>query len=311
MELGKAFNIPEDKLTALISEDTKPEDLKSDELTKLFNDAYRDKMSSIMKTHELDKKKSKDEGFKAAERTVKTDVEKLIKEKLKLDEADAETLEDLLDTVATKFAERPSKKAAELTDDDVKKHPAFIQAEKGWKTQLKKAQDDGEKAVNDLKAGYAKEQAFGTVSKDALAFFDELKPILSQDPAKAARQRESILERLKGYDFEIVDGVTVISKDGTVLEDDLKNKVSLKSLVKEVADPYFDFQVADSRQAPNGGAGGNNPGGGNGGNAGLKYTGALPKTQQELLSISADDKIPLEQRQELMTWGEKANLPVQ
>ncbi len=304
-ELGKAFNVPDEKIDALVTEDIKLEDLKSDDLAKLFGDAYREKMSSIMKTHNLEKEKSKNEGYQAAERKIKTDVEKLIKDKLKLDDAEAETLDELLDIVATRHAEKPSKKAADLTDDDVKKHPAFLQAERAWKKQIQDAKDAAFKALNDLKAGYAKKETFATVGDKALAAFDALKPILSTDPTRAANQRADFLRKLEGYDYEIVDGVVIISRDGQVMEDDLKNKVTLETLVKQVAEPLYDFKVADDRQSTHGAAGNNGNNGNNQQQPGMKYTGALPKNQQELLKLTNDQTIPLEQRQEIMAWGEK------
>ncbi len=304
MALATALNVQPEKLNELI-ENKQEAELDSDAVTKLLNDALRVKLEGITKTHDLKVKQAKDEGHKAAERKVKSDLEKKLLETFDVSVADDAGLEDITEAITAKYANPKNRKAADLVDEDVKKHPLFVALEKKYAADLKKAKDEGDAAVQTLQKEYQRKEAFSGIQPEALEYFDAKKPVLSSDPAKAARQRQLVIDALKGYDFETVDGVTIISKDGAVVEDDLKNKLTLKALVDQIAEPLFDFKVAEDRQAPNADKAGEQQGGGVSGTGAGKYLGTLPKTKQELYKMANDYNIPLEQRQDLMAWGEK------
>lgn len=305
MALGTALNVQPDQLNALI-ENKQEAELDSDAVSKLLNDALRVKLEGITKTHDLKVKQAKDEGYKSAERKVKGDFEKKLLEAFDVSVADEASLEDITEAITAKYANPKNRKAAELVDEEVKKHPLFVALEKKSAADLKKAKEEGETAVQALQKEHQRKEAFSGIQPEALEYFDAKKPILSTDPAKAARQRQLVIDALKGYDFEKVDGVTIISKDGVVVEDDLKNKLTLSKLVDQIADPLFDFKVAEDREAPNAEkAGGQQGGSGVSGTGAGKYLGALPKTQKELIQLVNDQSVPLEQRQDLMAWSEK------
>lgn len=303
-ELGTALGVPTDKLNSLI-EGKEEKDIEEGEVTKLYNDAVRSKLDTISRNAAFDKKKVQDEAYKAAERKIKETLEATIKERFDLSDSSADNLDALIDDAVGKIVKAPGKKAADLTDDDVKKHPVYVLLEKRLQKEVKEAKDAGETAVNALKEQYEGEKVFGEVSDSALAAFKALNPVLPDDPKKAEGRLGLVKKLLGEYKYQKVENeIIILDKDGNVLEDELKNKIKLDAHVKTLTDPYFDFKIAEERKAPNGGSGGN---GGNQGGEGstMKYTGALPKSKQEVVKMVNDEKIPLEHRLEISDWADK------
>lgn len=299
-DLAKGLNVS-DKIKPLL-EGKDEKDLDVEAIRKVIVEGQNEQLTILGRNHQVELNKKKDEAYKSAERKIKGDIQQQLKDKFSL-ESDSDQLDDLIDEVQTKLT-KTAGKGDKLTDDDVKKHPVYVNAEKQWQKQAKEAKDSGEKALNDFKAQVEGEKVFGDVSKEALSIFDKMNPVLSSDAGKAAKQREMVTRMLSDYKYERIDGVTVITdKNGNVVEDNLKNKVTLEAHVKSLVEPYFDFNVADPRKAPNGGNGGNGGSGGPGAGA-MKYTGTLPKTKEEAAAMVVDGNISLEHRQEIQAYAD-------
>jgi len=269
-----------EKLNELLEGDE--ESLDEKEVLKLFSDADKDRVKEI-------RTKYHDEGYKKAEAKIMSSFEKELREKFELgDDVDLKGV----DLVSHLIESKTSKGGKDLSEDAIKRSPVYIQLQ----DQLKKLAADKDKEwqqkLDETVKSYSKEKIFNNVSSKALEILDSLKPILSSDPQKAAKQKQILLNELKGYEFDEVDGKIVVMKDGKVVEDDHGYRVDFAEIVKTHASEYFDFQAAkEDRTAPNS----NNPS--NSGSQGKSsYSGKLPKSEEEYSQMISDENIPLAER---------------
>lgn len=291
-----ALNIPAGELQELVK---KTEEEITDDEVKVISEKlktkYRDVITSINKTAELNANKLLDDKFKAGQRTKAEEIEKALKEKFAVDSD--KTGQELIDDIVEQANKKTSSKGDKITEDDVKKHAAFLRMETEYKNQLKKVKDESDAAINKLKADQSRKEVFSNVSKKAMEIFDEMNPVLSDDPKKAAAQRQILLRELEGYDYEEIEGKLVVSKEGKRIENEFKHAIDFEQLVKEKAEAFFDFKKATDRRAPNSGAGG---GSGSDGSDKDKskhiYKGNLPKTEAEYQKMMDDDNIPIKDR---------------
>lgn len=237
--LGTAYKMTDDEVAELLNKSD--EEVNVDETLGTLKQKDRDRVSLLQKN-------SFDEGYKKAEKREKNEFEKKLKTKFDIDsdKLGDELIEEIFEATTSK--QKTSKSS--MTDDDVKKHPAFVQMENTFKKQLKEQKEDFENQIHTKENEYKKKETFGNVSKQALKIFESLNPILSSNPEKAANQKNDFVAKLNGYEYEVVEGKVIISKDGAVLEDGHGNKIDFEKFVKSTAEQFYDFKVAESRTAP-------------------------------------------------------------
>lgn len=226
---------------------------------------------------------------------------------------------DLVEEVITAKTPDPAKPDS-ISDDVVKKHPAFLKREKELTDALDEAKAEVETKVKEVQDGYTKKETQNIVISDALAKAKGMKVAFSTKPETAARQENILKKELlaKGYDFEIRgEGAnkTILLKyaadtgefkKGARVEDAHGNPVTFDNFVREtVLDAGLDFAAANPRT----GLGGGDGKGGKKGEAPEaddaekpKYAGKMPTTEAELVKIITDKKVPLEHRQEVQAY---------
>ncbi|GGH24679.1 hypothetical protein FAZ19_16250 [Sphingobacterium alkalisoli] len=182
-----------------------------------------------------------------------------------------------------------------LTDDDVKKHSLFIQLQKKLDDTNKDVDTKVSEAIKEAETKFNRERTLTSVKAKALEVFDGLNPVLSDDKAKAAKQKEIILRELEGYDYDTAeDGSFIVKKEGKALGDDHGNLVDFNQLVKNTASTYFDFKQSSAR--------------GTEGNKTTTTGGPItvPKNEDEYLKTIQDRSIPIEQRNEIKeAWNKQ------
>lgn len=287
---GTALNFPVGELSSLISKEDKdltPEDDK--QIADKLKGHYRNIITQINVTNN----KALDEKFKAGQRTKAKEIETLLKEKFGV-ESDKEG-QELVDDIVEQHNKKASNQGKQITEDDVKKHAAFLKMETDFKNKLNTQKQEYDEKINNLTAAQTRKEMLAKVNKEALVKFEGLNPVLSEDPARAAAQKELFLEKIGSYDWEEVDGKFYPMKDGKRVENEFKHALELDNVVETTAKQYFDLKVASDRKAPNGGEGGQ----GNEGEDKSKqsaYKGPMPKTQDDYVKMMNDSKIPLKER---------------
>lgn len=300
--LGTALNFSDGELSELFTK--ADEDLTDEEVKALSDKAktrYRDTVSGINKTAQLEA----DKKFEAGQRAKAKEFEKALKEQFTI-QTDKQGLELIEEIRETALKSTSTKTGKDLTDDDIKKHPAFIKAENEYKKQLDGLKKEKEDSLSQLQADYRKKEVLGEVSKDALQEFDTEGFVFSDDPQRAAAQKELLLEKLSTYEYEVVDGKKIPMKEGKRLENEFGHALELKDLVKTIGSKYFDKKVAQDRKAPNGSDA-----------AGAKdttkqsttYTGKMPKSEAEWLQMQEDPRLSLKDKMAVNDFWNKQQQP--
>lgn len=254
--LSKTLGISEDEAAELLftkSEDDKLE-IKDDALkTLLAKD--KDRVTTIKTAAAGNKTEIYDEAYADAKKKVLAKEEKKLAKKYGI-EGDDFKLDTLVADIIAKETESGGG-GKELTEDRIKKSSTYLALERAKKEELDALKNTHLEEVKTIRADYLRTETVGKVKKSVLSYFDELNPILSGDPTKANNQRENFATRFtNNYNYELQENgePLVLDKEGKRVEDGHGNAKSLKDLVKEDANLYYDFKVQD----PKGGAGNKN-----------------------------------------------------
>jgi hypothetical protein len=279
--LSKTLNIDKDGVAEL---------LKSDEgkIKENALDLLLDKDKGRIK--ELREKYFND-GHKKAVKETRQQFEKEIKEKFELD-SDAQGIEliELLIEKQKPSDDKDKKKKEEITWEDIKKRPEFIEFEKKVKKEFEDKQKEFEDQLKAKELEFKKKETLTEVEKRIHQIIEDVKPALSSDPQKAANQKKVIIDALTKNNFEIQgDQIILLKEDGSRLEDEHGHIIDFNVKVKETISSYFDIPVATDRSSA---------GNGKERDSDRKETKPLvmPKTKEEYIQTLTDSTIPLADR---------------
>jgi hypothetical protein len=132
---------------------------------------------------------------------------------------------------------------AKLTDDDIKKHPVFLQMQRVLKQEKEAAIAAAKTDLENVQRQHSAEKTFESVRNKALAKLEGLNPILPENPEIARNLKDVFASSLKDYDYQLDgDNVIVLKKDGSIAVDAHGNNVELEDLVTTNASKFFVFQ---------------------------------------------------------------------
>lgn len=241
--LSKTVNLDEAGVAALYNADGS---LKDDALTTILKlDGER------VKTFKTDAKKLGDDQYSRGKRETMEALEKELRDEhgIKSEATGKELIAEILESKQGKS--KPAK-AAELTDDDVKKHPLFLKTETELKDKLTQAEADWKKKLDEANTGFTRERTLTVVKADAKALFDALNPVLSEDPARAKNQLRLFELELDGHDYQVEEkdgkrNILVLNKDGKRLEDDHGNVIKFEQFVRQAVESNYDITASEKR----------------------------------------------------------------
>ena len=285
--LSKAYKFDDGKIAELLKEadGVNEESIISSLLTE---DAAR---VTILKTPKSGE--TYNDGYAKAKKEVLTDLENQIKTAHGI-QSDKKGVE-LIDEIITAKSSNGGKDG-EITDDVVKRHPAFIQMEKDFKKQVSDKEKELETKTKEYETSIDKISTFTNVKSKADGIFQALKPILPKNANVAQNIKNQFYKELEGYDFEQqADGSYLVSKDGKRLEDGHGHSRDFNEIIESIAGNYFEFEE--------------NNGGANAGNNNDKDK-TKPdiknvKSESDATKIALDKTIPLADRLKALEDYEK------
>ena len=285
--LSKAYKFDDGKIAELLKEadGVNEESIISSLLTE---DAAR---VTILKTPKSGE--TYNDGYAKAKKEVLTDLENQIKTAHGI-QSDKKGVE-LIDEIITAKSSNGGKDG-EITDDVVKRHPAFIQMEKDFKKQVSDKEKELETKTKEYETSIDKISTFTNVKSKADGIFQALKPILPKKANVAQNIKNQFYKELEGYDFEKqADGSYLVSKDGKRLEDGHGHSRDFNEIIESIAGNYFEFEE--------------NNGGANAGNNNDKDK-TKPdiknvKSESDATKIALDKTIPLADRLKALEDYEK------
>lgn len=248
-----------EKLAVLMSFITKAYNKTETDINELIEDETGVKTDAFENLLTLDTSKTKrlkgdgqvmfDKGYQKAEAEVKSRVEKAFKEKTGFND-DADSFEELLDKYVEQ-AKTPAKTA--LTDDDVKRHPAYLALEK---ERIPKAEYEKVKTeFDEFKNGITKKQKREYLRNKIQKIKDGLNLEQIENEVVRAKRNELFLNDFDNLDYEQDGENIVLISDGKRLEDEHGNLITLNKYVEKKASEHYIVL----KQSPKGSAGNGNP----------------------------------------------------
>ena len=167
---------------------------------------------------------------------------------------------------------------------DISKHPEMLKARAEWEKEQKKRDEDWSEKLKAKDLEFTQTILLDKVKTKGSVLLDELRPILPEEPYKAAQWKQVFLNDLISYNFQEHDGdFIVLDKEGSALKDAHGYDRKFKEFIKEIADKYFSFQKAEERSSSgNTDSSGGEPG--------------LPKTEDDAYKELKDPLITPERR---------------
>ena len=223
--------------------------IEPETLASLYNEAGElSDFSEILKLDAARILKFKSENDSQYKRGIKEGAEKIesaLREKYELD-SELKGV-DLVDHLVVKKIE--DAKAAGTKD--ITKHPDYIKLQVSVEKQLKDRDKEWELKLTEKEKEIIKAKLLEKVDKRALTNLESRKPILSEDPRKAQKWKDTYLNELhQGNYMEDGDTIIVLDREGKPLQTDHGKPVSFDDYEKEIADQFFEYPKSEQRSSP-------------------------------------------------------------
>jgi 23S rRNA pseudoU1915 N3-methylase RlmH len=223
--------------------------IEPETLASLYNEAGElSDFSEILKLDAARILKFKSENDSQYKRGIKEGAEKIesaLREKYELD-SELKGV-DLVDHLVVKKIE--DAKAAGTKD--ITKHPDYIKLQVSVEKQLKDRDKEWEVKLTEKEKEIIKAKLLEKVDKRALTNLESRKPILSEDPRKAQKWKDTYLNELhQGNYMEDGDTIIVLDREGKPLQTDHGKPVSFDDYEKEIADQFFEYPKSEQRSSP-------------------------------------------------------------
>lgn len=182
---------------------------------------------------------------------------------------------------------------AEINEELVKKHPAFISREKA----LQKEKDD---AVNDIKTASQREKSAETFTTKSLGILKSLKPVLPSDAMKAENQLNLFKSVLANEKYEVTESgdILLLDEHGNRRQDAHGHSVDFTEYIKAKAESYFDFEANDGRSS---GGDPKGKGAGTGGDGNAKKPANKQEYLQRMNELMLDQKLSQSDKSKMLT----------
>lgn len=287
------MDINKEIITGLLSRAYKIDDGKIAELLDGENKTAEDVLKSILEidTQRVEKLKAVggdkmtfQERYAKTKKEVLESLETQLKDDYKI-ETDKTGLDLIAEIVNVNL--KANGKTGEVNEDDVKKHPTYQTMVRDYKKTLAEKETEFNTKIAEIETNQKKVSTLAAIKDKANNILENLKPIITQNPKVAATIKNTFLNELSGFDYEMQDdGSVIVTKDGKAIDDAHGHAKGFDEIVKSIAENYFDFQ------GNNGGANaGNENKGGDKGGVAPKF-----KSQKEVDAYMLDDTIELNDR---------------
>lgn len=275
--LAKTLNKSEQELTDLLYKKADDSDeiiLKDDALDLALN-LDEQRVKNIQANVKPDKKTLEEQYSRGKKETMEA-FEKEVKEKYSL-ESDKIGIELVEEAVSSQVKTKPK-----LTDDEVKKHPIYLELEKNSVTKERYETLQGE--FDGFKKNQEKSEKLSRVNEFVLRELELLKPVVSENAEVRINRQKDFLAKFEQWDYQLQDGADplILDAEGNRIEDGHGNPVAWKDFVKKNASLYYDFKVQDPKGSS-----------GSGGDEGEKFKGIkVPESKEEYSKMIQDEPDP-------------------
>lgn len=143
----------------------------------------------------------------------------------------------------------------QITDEQVKSHPAYVALEKSIKNVEKRINDEWQQKYNNLIAEQKRKEVLSHVMKEASTLLEELNPVLPDEPKLRNNQLSWFNKELESMNYEVRENpggqptIFILDKDNNRLENQHGSPKDFKEFVSEIAGKYWMFNKTQKRSA--------------------------------------------------------------
>lgn len=268
--------------------DEDPEQVDDDKVKSLFAKYDKDKV-------EKTKTKFFDDGAKAREKKLKSELETSIKTKFGITEFDADDLDALIDHAVSK---KPVTNIADLTPEAIEALPHVIKLKNDLNKKIADKETEFNTKLSEREKAEAKAKLFTKASGLAVTRLMSKNPVLPADADKAKRRiQKDLIEELEVYGFLEQDGEIIpLDKDGKQVTTENDVPVTFDDLVDRLS-LNFDFSDVPPPKAKESSK--SNPPAKVPGKEAPQvepYKGKIPDNEEEYLKLITDRSFSVEER---------------
>lgn len=283
--LSKTLNMDDAKIAEILDGENATEEQVTNALLSLDVNRVADLKKSA------DQAKFQ-EGYKKAKGEERGEAEKEIKSAFGYDGGEQGV--DLIKAIVAKSAQGGNGGKG-LTEDDVKKHPAYLNLQDSLAKQIQETEKTWQEKYANLETTHKRDVTVSGIKNKAFSILDSLNPVYPGSETVKNNLKNTFASTFERFDYQEVDGRTLILENGKVKEDQHGNRVDLESFIKDTAAGYFEFKQ-------NNGGGNSGGGGDDGGKGGASLQ---PKTLEELTKIVDDPNISKEDKEKAFAHFDK------
>lgn len=177
------------------------------------------------------------------------------------------------------------------SSESIKEHPEFLKARSEWVKEQKNRDKEWEKKIEEIQQKYEKAKLFDTIKSKAGELLEQWKPIYPNNPVVANNIKNLFFAELERGNYRNEeDEIHVLDNENNPVKDSHGYPKNFNDYVKEIADRYFEYQVAEHRSSS-----GNKAPTGQG-------VPQFPRDENERLTMLRDPNITPARRKELTEY---------
>jgi len=288
----RILNLTDAQVDSILYEDAEKTKLKASAVADLLKKDEERISAADAELKRVEKEKL-DEGYNKGKKESLGVLENTLKDKYGVKES-SKLGAELVEEIVTARVAAASKKG-EITEELIKSTDFYLKESKEWDKKFTDLKTENETKLKEFENANKEKLTLESVRKKAIELFKGLNPILSEDAAKSERQIEQFVkEVLSGKKFKIEgEGedmtITILDEKGAPKKDSHGHLVKFEDSIKNTATDLYDFKAAEDRDAPNNDTDKDKPKPGDKkDNKDKKWTGQVPKTQDEYLKVVAE-----------------------
>lgn len=224
--------------------ETKERLFDGDELKDDYADIILEADKARVEKFKNDRTQSYDKGVRETEKKLKTFAESEFKRLTGYDGT-----EDNFESMFKTWHEKEKAKLVknvEVSEDAIKKHPAYIslEADRIPKTEYETLKSEYEQ----FKQNQERSKVMGVVTANAWDVVAKANPILSENATVAENRKRDFLAKFSGYNYDLQGStILVLDKDGKRIENEHGNPIPFDTWVMDMASQNFDFRAQDDK----------------------------------------------------------------
>jgi hypothetical protein len=150
----------------------------------------------------------------------------------------------------------------EVKEDDLKKHPLYLEIEQQYNKLSSSYQEDIERAKKEVEESFASRYVTDSVVKTAFAQLTNLKPVLPKNETAKNLYMNAFEDKLRKFKYQKSGDITLVldPETGNRLDKNNGHPWSADEFINDMIRKSFDLEIIDDKGSPGGKGSSEGPG---------------------------------------------------